>query len=206
MCHVAFEFPGRAHVDQWLARLTLGQSFVGKGPDLLVETLLRDRVLAAGRFGNFARHRTLLRFPFVPATVQDFDFFVSKQTEGPKGITSPPVGLVAVENTGGIARNSISAAEIGEFIGRNVIAHHRVLQIGAPVDVHRARDVSGIINQDIFVRLDDPQVFVRQMLFQPVCIDQSLRVRIGRRFRVHAKISVPAQIAATPIPPRGAEE
>jgi hypothetical protein len=44
------------------------------------------------------------------------------------------------------------------------------LQIGSPVDVNGAGYVSGVVEQNVFVRLDNANAVVFQMLRQPVGI------------------------------------
>ena len=57
-----------------------------------------------------------------------------------------------------------SSAKAG---GVDVIAHGLVLQILAPVDVHRAGDVAGIVEQHVFIALDDAQAGILEVLGEP---------------------------------------
>ena len=166
-----------------LLALALRQRFIGESADLLVEALLRHRIVRARIFRHFARHRAAFGFPFVAAAIEDFHFLVSEKPKGPERIAGPPVGFVAVKNAGRLRRDAVAAAELGEFFRRDVVANHRVLQIGPPIDVDRAGNMPGIIEQDVFVRLDDANVVIVEMFFEPIGIHQCLGMRVvGLRF------------------------
>src|SRR3954447_5487513 len=109
---VAFEFAGRTDIDERLARFTLGERFVGKGADFLVEALIRHRVMSRGELWDFPGHWASVRFPFVAATVEDLYLFMAKQTECPERVAGPPVRLVAVKNAGRVGRDAVAAAQL----------------------------------------------------------------------------------------------
>ena len=134
---------------------------------------------------HFARHFAAVGFPFVAAAVQDLHISVSEQPEGPERVAGPPVRFVAVENTGRFGRNAVATAKFGEFVRRDVVADHRILQIRPPIDVDRAGNVAGVIKQDVFVRFDDADVLVVEVLFEPSGVDQRLGMRVFRWVRVH---------------------
>jgi hypothetical protein len=60
-----------------------------------------------------------------------------------------------------------------------VVADLRVVEVGVPVDLHRAGDVSDVVKQDVFVGFDDRQPGRTQPGRQPVGGDEALRVGIG---------------------------
>ena len=47
-----------------------------------------------------------------------------------------------------------------ELIGRDVIANDGVLEIRPPINVHRAWDMAGVVEQDILVRFNDADVVI----------------------------------------------
>ena len=51
--------------------------------------------------------------------------------------------------------------DLGEPLAVDVVAGHRVVEVGVPVDLDRARDVPGVVEQDVLVGLedDDPSGF-----------------------------------------------
>ena len=60
----------------------------------------------------------------------------------------------------------------------DVVARDRVVELGVPVDLDRAGDVAGLVEQDVLVRLDDHQPRIAQVLRQPVGGNQPLRVGV----------------------------
>ena len=60
----------------------------------------------------------------------------------------------------------------GEAGAVDVVAGHRVVQIEVPVDLHRPRDVAGLVQQDVLVALHDDQAGVAEVLGQPLGADQ----------------------------------
>ena len=114
---------------------------------------------------------------------------MAKQPERPKRVTRPPVRLVAVENASGVRRNAITAAKPRKFFRRNIIANHRVLKIGAPIDVHRARNMPGVVEQNVFIGLDDTDSFIIEMFLQPVGLNECFRMRVFSWMRSHREIS-----------------
>ena len=85
--------------------------------------------------------------------------------------TKKPLDAIALEATqlrDQLAKISMPAAKPREFFRCDVVTDHRVLQIGAPIDVRRAGNMAGVVEQDIFIRLDDPDPLVVKMFFQPI--------------------------------------
>ena len=60
------------------------------------------------------------------------------------------------------------ASRRGEALAVEVVAGERVLEVGVPVDLHRAGDVAGVVEQHVLVGLDDDHVGVVEVLGQPV--------------------------------------
>src|SRR6267378_990075 len=142
---------------------------LSKGADLGIVSLFRHRIIGSLILRYFARHLSALRFPLVAAPVENLYILVPEQSKGPKRVTGPPIGFVAIEYTGRFGRDPVATTYFGKFLGRDVITNDGILQIRPPIDVNRSRDVSGIVEQNILVRLDDADVRVPQVFRQPLC-------------------------------------
>src|SRR4029077_10468381 len=178
MRDLASVFARRAHVDQWFSALTLRQRFVEKSANFLVESLLRHRIICLRIFWDFARHRTVFRFPFVAAAIQDFYLLVSEEAKRPQGVASPPVRFIPVKNTSRIWRDSVPPAKLGESFRRNVVADQGVLQISPPIDMHGAGNVASVVKKQIFIRLNYPDSIVLEMFLQPISLHERFRMRV----------------------------
>ena len=109
------------------------------------------------RFG-IARPGAAIQLPALAAAVHDPAILVAVELEHPECVAGPPVVLVAVEHDGRVVGDAFGAAEFGESILADVVAHERILQVGMPIDLHRAGHVPLLIEQHVFVRLDDADV------------------------------------------------
>ncbi len=178
-------FAGRADVDERLARLRMRERVGKKGADFLVEALGRHGIGRARVARLVARQRTALGLPLVAPAIEEFHLGVAEKPEGPQGIRRPPVGLVAVENHRGIGRDAIPAADLGKFFGSDVVALRVVLQVAAPVDVHRAGNVARVVEEHVLVALDNADGRIVEMLLQPGAVHQDLRVRILGKLGIH---------------------
>lgn len=136
----------------------------------------RDRGLVGGQ-------GAVLGDPLAATAVEQADVLVAEQGEHPEGVRRPPVVLVAVDHDGGAAADALAAEELGEGGTVDVVALHRVVEVGVPVDLHGARDVPRLVEQDVLVGLDDHQVGGAgpgvELLLQPLGGDEALRVRVG---------------------------
>src|SRR5262249_40641032 len=108
-------FARRTHVNQRFASVALSERFIEECANLLVEAFLRHRITGLCVFWNLTRHRAAFRLPFVASAVENFHFLVAKQLERPKRVAGPPVRFIAVEDTGRIWRNAVTAAKPREF-------------------------------------------------------------------------------------------
>ena len=122
--------------------------------------------------------------PLGPAAVQDAHVRVAEQAEHPQRVGGPPVVAVAVEDDGGVPGDAALAADLGEPGAVDVVPGDRVVQLGVPVDLDRARDVPGVVEQHVLVGLDDDEAGVAQVGGQPVGGDQPLGVRVLGELRV----------------------
>jgi len=99
---------------------------------------------------------------------------MTEEAENPEGIAGPPVGLVAVEDAGGLRSDAVPAAQGGKRLRLDVIADRVVLKIALPVDVDRTGEVPHIVEEDILVALDDADPVVLEMIGHPGGGDQDL--------------------------------
>ncbi|MNW57327.1 hypothetical protein D3C74_351230 [compost metagenome] len=104
---------------------------------------------------------------------------MAEQREDPRRVRGPPVVLVAVQDDRGVARDALGAQELGEALAVEVVAQVGVVEVGVPVDLDRARDVPGLVEQHVLVGLDDDHVLVVQVLGEPVRGDEAVGVGVG---------------------------
>src|SRR5947208_11352718 len=114
---------------------------------------------------------------------------MSEQPECPKRVARPPIGLVPIKNAGGIGRDAVPATKSREFFRRNIIANQWVLEIGPPIDMHRARNMPRVIKQNIFIRLYDPDALIVQMFFQPIDLHERFGMRVFGWMHSHKETS-----------------
>ena len=70
------------------------------------------------------------------------------------------------------------AADRGELLGVDVVADELVLEVALPVDLDGAGDVAHVVEQDVLVALDDPDLRVVAVLLDPVGRDEDLGVHV----------------------------
>ena len=121
----------------------------------------------------------LLVEPELAAAVEDPAVGVSEEFECPEGIARPPVRLVTVEHDGGVAGDAGPGAQGGELLGVDVVAEQLVLEVPLPVDPDGAGDVGQVVEQYVFVALDDADFRILQVVFDPIGRDQHFRVNVG---------------------------
>src|SRR5947207_14508724 len=115
---------------------------------------------------------------------------MSEQPKRPKRVARPPVRFVPVKNARGLGRDAVAAAKPREFFRRNIIANHWVLEIGAPIDMHRARNMPGVVKQNIFIRLDDPDSIIFEMFLQLISLHQRFGMRLLGRMHSYSQFFV----------------
>ena len=69
-------------------------------------------------------------------------------------------------------------AKFGELFWGNIIADRLVLQVCAPIDMHRSLDVAGVVEKVVLVALHEADAGVRQMLGDPLRRDQGIRLGV----------------------------
>jgi hypothetical protein len=99
---------------------------------------------------------------------------VPEQLERPERVAGPPVRLVAVEDDRGVLGDPGLRADGGELLGVDVVADELILEVALPVDLDRTRDVPHLVEENILVALDDPDLGIVEMLLDPVGRDEDL--------------------------------
>ena len=156
----------------------MGQHVVAEGPDGLV-VALPHRILGGWPLGHLGSQRPPLLDPLLAAAVQQPHVLVAEQGAHPQGVGGPPVGLVAVEHDRGVGGDALLCHHPGEARAVDVVAGDRVVQVGEPVELDRAGDVAGVIQQHVLIRLGHHQVGVVEVLDQPAGGDQPLGMGEG---------------------------
>jgi len=106
--------------------------------------------------------------PAQPAAVHDLEILDTEQPEHPEGIRRPPVVLVAVEDDRRVVVNALGAQQLLEALATHVVADQGVVEVGHPVDLHGARDVAGLVEQHVLVRLDETDLGIVEMIRYPL--------------------------------------
>lgn len=129
---------------------------------------LDDGILRGRTAGRLTRELASLRDPAVASAVEQTHVLVTEEGEDPEGVGGPPVVLVAVDDDRVRAIDALAAQQLGEALAVDVVAHHGVVELGVPVDLHRSRDVAGLVEQDVFIGLDDHQTRRSQPFREPL--------------------------------------
>ena len=162
---------GRAYVDHRLAKV---------GPDVVTERAdrgvvpLDHRVVGPGPVRRLGAQRTVLRDPLRPAAVQQADVRVAEQRRDPERVRRPPVVPVSVEHERGVPGDALLRHQPGEPRAVYVVAGDRVVQFGVPVQLDRARDVPGLVEQHVLVGFGDHEPGIVEVLGHPLGADQHL--------------------------------
>ena len=119
--------------------------------------------------------------PQVTTAVEQAHVGVAEQREDPQRVGRPPVALVAVDHDGVVAGDAFAVHQLGELLAVDVVADPRVVEVGVPVDLHRAGDMADVVEQDVLVGFDDRQTGRAHVGRQPVGGDQPFGVGVGRQ-------------------------
>ncbi len=166
-----------AHVDQRLGAEN-AQHLVLERPDRRVVAL--DDRIAAGLLGRHVeRGVAAVGDPQVAAAVEQPHVGVAEEGEHPQRVGRPPVALVAVDHHGVVAGDALAVHQLRELLTVDVVADVRIVEIGVPVDLHRAGNVAGVVEQHVLVGLDDGQPRPAEVARQPVGGDQPFGVGVG---------------------------
>ncbi len=146
---------------------------VAEGANLGIIPL--GRLVAARRIaGHLPAQLAALGDPLGAPAVHDSRIRVAEQLEHPECIGRPPVVLVAVEDDGRVVADALGRQQLLETRAVEIVAYDWVVQVGDPVDLDCAWDVALVVKHDVLVALDDPYLWVVQMIGDPAGIDQHL--------------------------------
>ena len=168
---------GRADIDQRFLAQRI-QHVLAERADRGVGAL-DDRVAGARLARHVQRGVAPVAHPQVTTTVEQAHVGVTEQGEYPQRVGGPPVALVAVDHHGVIAGDALAVHQVGELRAVDVVADVRVVEVGVPVDLHRAGDVAGVVEQDVLVGLHDGQPGAAEIGRQPIRGDQAFGMRIS---------------------------
>jgi hypothetical protein len=108
---------------------------------------------------------------------------VAEQRAHPQRVRRPPVIPVTVKDQRGVGRDALLRHQPREARTVHIVAGHRVVELSVPVELHRARDVTGLIQQHVLVGLGHDQARVVQVPGQPPGRDEHLRAGVVLELR-----------------------
>jgi hypothetical protein len=103
---------------------------------------------------------------------------VAEEREHPEGVCGPPVVLVAVDDDRRVSRDALRAEQCGELLVVDVVADDGVVEVGVPVDLHRSRDVSGLVEEHVFIGFDHDEAGFTEVFGEPLGGDETLWVGV----------------------------
>jgi hypothetical protein len=97
---------------------------------------------------------------------------VAVQLEVPVRVRGEPVVVAAVEHDGVVVGDSARGQQRLELGLADEVTPDRVLQVGLPVQAHRAPDVVLLVRGGVLVDLDEHHLRVVEMGLDPVGVDE----------------------------------
>jgi hypothetical protein len=140
---------------------------------------LHHRVVGRLAPGHVGGEGAALGDPLLAAAVQQAHVPVAEQGRHPQRVGRPPVEVVAVEHDGGVAADALGGHQPSEALAAHVVPLDRVVQVQVPVDLDRPRDMAGLVQEHVLVRLGHDQGGVVEVLGQPGRGDEALGVGVG---------------------------
>ena len=128
----------------------------------------------AGRLTVSLDSGRAVELPLLAATVEQLDVLVAVQLEIPVRVGGEPVVVAAVQDHGVVVGDAAVAEQLGELLGVDEVAPDGVLQIGTPVQLYCAGDVTVVVSADVFVDLDEDDVVGIEIALGPVGGDQDV--------------------------------
>src|SRR5690606_17117742 len=154
-------FLSRTHVDQRVAQVV--QDLWQERADFRINAL-DHRVLGRGYSWLLGAQLAAFGYPFVASAIHQAYIFVAEQREDPQCVGSPPVGLVAVDDHGGLAGDALGGHQLRKSLAIDVVAGDLIVQFGVPVNLQCPWYVAGGIKQDVFIRFQYDQILSSEVL------------------------------------------
>src|SRR5260221_89964 len=174
---------GRAHVYQ--RRSPTGELIFHLAAERAdAQIWLTRGVTGGGELGHVLGVLASLGLPLGAAAVHDARVLVPVELEEPVAIGGVPVVLVTIEDDRRVILDAVTAEQRLEVLLIDEVAAHRILHVGMPVQLGRVGNVAdGLVEQGIFIGLDNANLWISQVLRHPFGLDQHLRMRIPRAGR-----------------------
>ena len=172
---LAAVLPRRPHVDHRLAEVF--QDLVLERPDVRV-VAVDNRVVGLRALGLLGAERPALGDPLGPPAVHQAHVGVPEQRAHPQGVRGPPVVPVAVEHQRGVAADALVRHQPGEARAVDVVARNGVVELGVPVELDRAGDVTGLVQQHVLIGLGYHQARIIEVLRHPLGGDDHFGVGV----------------------------
>ena len=113
-----------------------------------------------------------VQLPLLAAAVEQQHVLVAVELEVPVRVRREPVVVAAVEHDGVVVADAALGQQLLELLLVDEVAAHRVLQVLLPVELDRPGDVAAVVRGGVFVDLDQHDVVVAAVLFDPVGVDE----------------------------------
>ena len=169
-----------AHVHQRTLSLHVRHDVVAERPDARVVAGSHLDV-AGGQRRHLLDERALLVHPTGAPAVDDLEVFHSEQAEHPEAVGRPPVVLVPIEHDGVVPVHPLPTDQRLELIAIQIVAGHLVIEVLDPIELLRPRDVPGVVEEHVFVRFEQLDLGVAQMVFHPGRGHEYFRVDVAAR-------------------------
>ncbi len=85
---------------------------------------------------------------------------MTEKLEYPECIGGPPVTFVSIKNHGGVSADATALHKRFEASSVYIVTSDSVVEIGVPIDLDRAWNVSGFVEQNILVGFNYNYVWV----------------------------------------------
>src|SRR5260221_2986255 len=103
-----------------------------------------------------------------------------------------PVVLVAIQDDGCVVADAPTAHELLEALLIDKVTGNWILHIDMPVELDGARQVTYLVEQHIFIGLDQPDGGSIEVLSNPTCLNQYFWMNItGRSARARGRCFCP---------------
>src|SRR5699024_1990094 len=95
--------------------------------------------------------------PRVTAAIKQAYIFVSVELKDPQCKGCPPVGLITIDDDGVIALNALRSHQRGKARGVYDITRVLIQKLGMEINPRSGRNMPDVVEQGVFIDLDDTQ-------------------------------------------------